>query len=291
MSNEGYPGETDMTQIEDIKLIAVSDLGPGNQGEFGPGSESELRAIEDVQDERYWAPRNPESACMDDRLKGLRLHLAGNRAVSEVSANYMDRRSEQSALSQAMERSVKGLVIMGRVPVFHKKCAALAAIRPTMEYNANHEDEVIDALWPKLDRLGATEFLTQQQLRNDIKTGGLIAADSKYWDASPERLLEIAEECGAKIEDAPGDHHAAGNLDNMSALGFDNGLFRSEHRADDGEPLGLLTIDWAGYRDQLLEDGYSEAEAARLLARGGLFIIGVQKQINKDGSPVITVGH
>lgn len=280
-----------MSQKEDIMLVAVSDLGPGNQGEFGPSSEAELEVIKDIQDERYWSPRNPESACMDDRLKGLRLHLAGNRAVSEVSAHYMDRRREQPVLSQAMERSVKGLIVMGRVPVFHKKCAALAAIRPTMQYNASHEDEVIDTLWPKLDSLGATEFLTQQQLRNDIKTGGTIAGESKYWDSSPERLLEIARECGAEIEDAPGDHHAAGNLDNMSRLGFDNGLFRSEHTADDGEPLGLLTIDWAGYRDQLLEDGYSDAEAARLLARGGLFIVGVQKQINKDGSPVITVGN
>jgi hypothetical protein len=280
-----------MSQTEEVKVIAINDLGPGNQGEFGPGSEAELDALNDVQDERYWAPRGEKSACMDDRLEGLRLHLAGNRAVSEVAGLYMDRRAEHLALSGAMGRKVSELVTMGRTPVFHKKCAALAAIRATLLYNAQHEDEVVDALWPKLDALGSTEFLTQQQLRNSIKTGAIAAAESKYWDATPEQLLEIAETNGAEIEDTPGDHHVAGNLDNMSRLGFDNGLFRSEHDADDGEPLGLLTIDWAGYRDQLLEDGFSEQDAARIQMRGGLFNIGVQKQINKDGSPVITVGQ
>ena len=291
MSKEKFPGETDMSQAEDVKVIAVGDLGPGNAGEFGPSTEAELESLKDVQNEAYWGPRRPESACMDDRLKGLRLHLAGNRAVTEVAGDYMDRRQEQSPLSDAMGRKVHALAAMGRDPVFHLKCAALAAIKPTLGYNVANEDEVVDTLWPKLDMIGATEFLTQQQLRNSIKTGGFMAREAKFWDSTPEQLMEIAQKNGAEVEDAPGEHHVAGNLDNMSALGFNNGLFRSEHAANDGEPLGLLTIDWEGYRDQLLDDGYSDADAARMLMRGGLFIVGVQKQINKDGSPVITIGR
>jgi len=282
-----------MPDVKDteIKLISIGDLGPGNEGGFGPGSEHEHEAVKDVQDEWYWGPRSEKSACMDDRLEGLRLHLAGNRAVTEVAAGYMGRHAEQTSLSRAMERKINELKSMGREPVFHLKCAALAAIKPALEFAAEHEDEVVSTLWPKLDAVGATEFLTEQQLRNAIKNGSAAAGKDEIWDATPEELLETAKKCGVEIEDAPGDHHAAGNLDNMSRFGFNNGQFRKDHQADDGEPLGLLTIDWAGYRDQLLQDGFTDEDAARMLMRGGLFIVSVQKMINKDGSPVATVAE
>jgi hypothetical protein len=277
-------------QEEKIKIVAVGDLGPGNQGELGPASEDELEAARDLDEERYWGTRQEKSACMDDRLEGLRLHLAGNRAITETAAEYLDRFAQPSALSQTMARKVNQLVVMGRIPVFHEKCAALASIRAALIYAAENEDAVVEQVWQKLDQIGATEFLTEQQLRTAIKTGLGRSQEEELWDTAPERLMEIAQENGAEVESTPGDHKVAVNLDNMSRLGFNNGLFREDHPGDDGEPMGALTIDWTGYRDQLLEDGYSEKDAARMSMLAGIFIVSVQKMINGDGSPVVTVG-
>jgi len=274
---------------EQISIISIGDMGPGNIGEFGPGSDNELAAVQDAADERYWGPRLDKSACMDDRLEGLRLHLAGNRAVTEAAANYLDRRAEALPLSKNMARTVNQLVVMGRIPVFHKKCAALASIREGLAYAGGNADEVVQVLWPQLDQLGATEFLTEQQLYTSVKAGHNNSQLDALWDSTPEQLMAIAEENGAEIEETPGSHKVAANLDNLSKLGFNNGLFRVEHPGDDNEPMGMLTIDWLGYRDQLLEDGFSEEDTARVLMRSGIFIVSIQKMINKDGSPQVTV--
>lgn len=292
MSNERYPGENMSKQQyeEKIRIISQDDLGPGNQGEFGPVSSAESEFINDVGDERYWGPRQEKSACMDDRLEGLRLHLAGNRAITEAAAQYLDRRAEALPLSKNMARTVNQLTVMDRVPVFHKKCAAIASIRQALEYAGEREGAVIGEVWKKLDRLGATEFITMQQLSNAINTGRQNSQVESIWDSTPDQLMKIAEDNGAEIEETPGNHKVAGNLDNMSSQGFNNGLYRSEHTADDGQPMGMLTIDWLGYRDQLAEDGFSDPDIARQLMRSGIFIVAVQKMINKDDSPLVTVG-
>src|SRR5581483_11286158 len=207
-----------------------------------------------------------------------------------AAAHYLDRRAEALPLSKNMARTVNQLVVMGRVPVFHKKCAALASIQEGLSYAGEHVDEVAQALWPKLDQVGATEFLTQQQLYSSAKAGHHNSQSDSLWDSDPEQLLAIAKKNGAEIEETPGSHKVAANLDNMSKRGFNNGLFRAEHPGDDGQPMGMLTIDWVGYRDQLLEDGFSEADTARALMRSGIFIVSIQKMINRDGSPLVTVG-
>lgn len=276
---------------EQIRILGLGDMGPGNQGEFGPSSAAESEFINDVQEEKYWGPRQEKSACMDDRLEGLRLHLAGNRAITEAATQYLDRRAEVLPVSKNMARTVNQLAVMDRVPVFHKKCAALASIRQALDYAGQREGAVIGEVWKKLDRLGATEFITMQQLSNAINTGRQNSQDESIWDSTPDQLMEIAKNNGAEIEETPGSHKVAGNLDNMSSLGFNNGKFRGEHTADNGQPMGMLTIDWSGYRDQLKEDGFTDPDAARQLMRSGIFIVSVQKMINKDGSPLVTVGY
>lgn len=275
-------------QAVPIQIAEISDFGPGNGGDFGP-SDSEIRALEDLSEERYWGPSRPESGCMDDRLEGLRVQMAGNRAVTEVVAEYMDRHLEATPQSRALARKINELITMGRMPVFHLKCAALAKQRDVLVYNTQNPDAVVDSAWSVLEALGSTEFLTQQQLKDAIKIGGQRAQDEDLWDASAEELYEIAAENGAVVEDTPGEHHVAANLNNLSENGFNNEQFKTEHQADDGEPLGLLVVSYAAYRKQLLEDGFSEADTAKKLMRAALFNVGTQKAINKDGSPVITV--
>jgi len=113
-------------QESEAKIIATGTLGPNNLGSIGPASESEAKCSLDLGNPEYSSHATDESHCMDDRLEVLGIQLAGNRAVTEVSADFLDPQSDNSPLSRSLPRKVAELIAMGRTPNFHEGCAALA---------------------------------------------------------------------------------------------------------------------------------------------------------------------
>jgi len=301
MSN--FEGEAFMSQsdIDDeqarIAEIARGLLGKDSLGFFGPGSESEAAQADDYANETYIKPPTDESYCMDDRFEGFGVQLPGNRAISEMAAYYMDADQDAIKLSELTRQKVSELMVMGREPVFHgdeasgkKGCAANLNLRTALAYNTENSDHVSNMVRDRLRMLGI-DRIEKAEISNMIRTGGERAADDSLWDVDAEGVVEIAIANNARYIEFKGAHHTAGPREDMSARTFDNGAFRAEHKTDDGNPLGALSLTYGAYAEQLKDDGFSEDAAAKRVASVLLYSMAILKLATKDAAVDVIVGY
>lgn len=283
-------------QATKVRFLALNDLGEGNCGNFGPSSDEELAAVKQCNKNKYVGKETPDSHCMDDRFEGYACQLPGNRAITEIAGDYMNPTVEARPLSELVATKVSELVEKQRVPYFHGDehkgkagCAANANLRAVLAYNDEYSELVASLAYTRL-RMNGIDSLEHEDIISAIKAGAERAADDSLWDVTPEQVVDIAEQCGAEVEIFKGDHNVAGSREDISKNTFNNGLFRNEHNSDDGKSLGLLSITYGAYINQLKEDGFSKAEIADKMMHACLFTVGILKLACKEDFPAAIIG-
>lgn len=292
------PSVTDEHESNGIEFLELDSLGEGNRGEFGPVSARELEAVNDCTHEKYIGPESKDSHCMDDGFEGGACQLPGNRAITEIAGEYMDSSIKPSPLSVLIPAKVEELIAMDRMPWFHGDdkngkagCAALKLLctADALRYNYEHKEIVTGLVYTRLRRAGV-DTLESDDIMRAIETGAERADDSKLWDMLPEEAFELAASHGAKTEIFQRKHRVAGSREDISPYSFLNGLFRKEHTSEDRHPLGMLSITYGLYLNQLKEDEFPETEIAHKLMQSGLFTVGVLKLASHHELPAAIVG-
>lgn len=292
------PSVTDEHESNGVEFLELDSLGEGNRGQFGPVSERELEAVNDCAHEKYIGPESKDSHCMDDGFEGGACQLPGNRAITEIAGEYMDGSLKPSPLSVYLPAKVEELIAMDRMPWFHGDdkngkagCAALKLLctADALRYNYEHKEIVTGLVYTRLRRAGI-DTLESGDITRAIEIGAQRADDARLWDLAPEEAFELAARHGAKTEIFQRKHRVAGSREDVSAHSFLNGLFRKEHTSEDRHPLGMLSITYGLYLNQLREDEFPEAEIAKKLMQSGLFTVGVLKLASHHELPAAIVG-
>jgi hypothetical protein len=281
-----------------VDFLELESLGAGNRGLFGPVSERELEAVKDCTKEEYIGPESRDSHCMDDGFEGGACQLPGNRAITEIGGEYMDPAAQARPLSVVLPRKVDELVAIDRMPWFHGDdkhgkagCAALKLLcsADALRYNSEHKEVVAGLVYTRLRRVGV-DTIESSEIIKAIETGAERADDAKLWDLSPEEAFDLAAHTGAETEMFQRKHRVAGSREDVSPHSFLNGRFRAEHTSEDRHPLGMLSITYGLYLEQLKQDGFSQDEIARKLMQSGLFTIGILKLASHHELPAAIVG-
>jgi hypothetical protein len=284
-------------EVGEYGIIANGLLGEGNLGSFGPNCSAEARHAADYANHEYALDGMDESSCMDDRGEGLGVQLPGNRSHSEVIAEYMDEKLSPEPISLKTAKKTQELVYKGKTPRYHgdktsglKGCAAVLYGRNALQYLGENAKRCAGLTLDRLRLLGIDTF-SVEDLAQMATTGGERAADDKLWDIDPETLIGIAKENGAEYEEFSGAHHTAGPREDFSPHGFDNGRFRQDHRTDDGNPLGALSLTYGLYIEQLQQEGFSDEEIAQKTAGVVLYSVAMLKLACKDEAVDVYVGY
>jgi len=282
----------DVQQESPVKIIYKGTLGAGNIGSFGPNSEREAAHIDDFGDEKYLMPVSPDSHCMDDRIELAGIRLPGNRTVTEINGDYMDPEIEPRPISQAIRDKVQELVATGNPVYFHEGCAALAvtADGTVLRFIGDNKETIAHLAMDRLRILGR-DHIELNTLLKAAETAGRRGREASLFDASAPELLDIARQAGADMDAVPGEHTAAGAGWLMSRHTHHNGMFREDHKTDDGEPQGVLTITPGAYLEQLKEDGFDEEEIDKKIMQAVMISVAVLKIAEKDNAPDVIAGH
>ncbi|HVS79083.1 MAG TPA: hypothetical protein VHD84_02225 [Candidatus Saccharimonadales bacterium] len=285
--------QSEQDQDVTVGIIAQGDLGPGNIGEIGPRSEREAAQAADLGHPEYRAPASDESHCMDDRLEVYGIQLAGNRSVTEVFADIMDSTAPKLPLSEALDQKVRKLIALGRMPYFHRLCAALQLLSngEALKYMVKAENRpVVMSLTDGRLRLLGIDSLSPNDYENAFDTTEEWLSNEELRDASPEELLEIAKAAGARIDPIDGEHAAVGTRWDMTEDTFDNTAFRRDHQTDEGSPMGALSVTPGAYMKQLEEDGFSKPEIDQKMLWAVLCQVAVLKVAQAGNAPDVIVG-
>jgi hypothetical protein len=291
----------DFKELEDlqIRFLEFNSLGEGNRGQFGPVSKREYEAVRDCTKNKYIGPDSLDSHCMDDGFEGRTCQLPGNRAITEIAGEYMDSSIEAKPLSQALAAKVEELVSKNEMPWFHgdekhgkSGCAALKLLcsGDTLRYNHEHKDVIASLTYTRL-RLNGIDSIEFADILTAIETGAERAADKSLWDIGAEEAFDIAASHGAETEILNRKHRVAGSREDVSPYTFNNGQFRMEHESEDSLPLGMLSITYGAYINQLRQTGFSEEEVAKKTIEACLFTVGVLKLASTHELPAAIVGH
>lgn len=298
---EGKNGEWPSLYENEHPMIILSskDLGPGNQGGFGPNTDIEADVAKDVAKREYVAEATREIHCMDDRFRGSGCQLPGGLLIVEMASDFMNPEAEILAWDEMVRHKTEMLVQKGRPVILHGDtthgqggCAANAFQCETLIYNADpeHKDLVLDLAWSRLQMMELDRLLQKGDVRQAIDTGGYRAKDKGLWrNIAADQVVRIALDSGAEYEEFEGSHNVACSRTDLSENGFNSGAFRSSHMADDGEPLGVFSITLGAYKNQLIEDGFEVSEVAKKLMHTVLFSIGLLKIATKDDFQDIVV--
>ncbi len=295
---EYMPRITNEQDDNGLKFLELDLLGKGNCGQFGPVSERELEAVRDCAKNKYIGPESKDSHCMDDGFEGGTCQLPGNRAIAEIAGEYMDASLEARPLSLVLPEKVEELIAMDRMPWFHGDnklgkagCAALTLLcnADALRYNYEHKEVVAGLVYTRLRRAGV-DSLEISDIEREIEVGAKRASDKSLWDLEPSEAFELAARHGASTEILERKHRVAGSREDVSPNSFINGLFRNEHISEDRHPLGMLSITYGLYLNQLRQDEFSDDEIARKLMQSGLFTVGVLKLASIHELPAAIVG-
>lgn len=273
--------------------IIKGTLGYGNLGTIGPESDREAGQADDLGRPEYSAPPREESHCMDDRLEVYGIQLAGNRAITETAATYMDPAADKVPLSQALAEKVRELVSQGFMPNFHEGCAALLVLanRQALRYMADPTNRpLVIGLTDTRLRLVGIDTLAPNDYENALDTAADSLAIEELWDATPEQLMAIAKENGAGIDPIEGDHAAVGARWDMSEDTFNNTAFRRDHSTDKGDDMGALSVTLGAYKAQLEKSGVMGQRLAEEMLRATLYQVAVLKVAQKENAPDVIVG-
>lgn len=281
-----------------VNVISITDLGPENQGGFGPSSEIEEAAITNVTKPNYVAQPTIETHCMDDGFEGAACQLPGGLLITEIAGDYMDPDAGVLALDQMADIKTDSILKRGRPVIVHGDtkhgeggCAANSLLRNALVYNALHEEIIVPQAWKRMEIMGLDSYLQKGDIRQAIYTGRRRAEDADLWrgiDAAT--VVQVACASGAEYEEFDREHNIACSRTDVSENVFNNGAFRVEHQTDGGEPMGVFSITLGAYKDQLLEDGFEEPEIAKKLMHTILFSLGILKMATKEGVKDVIVG-
>jgi hypothetical protein len=277
--------------------IARGKMGEKSIGSFGPSSEKEAVQVNDYSRPEYSVIANEESHCMDDRGEGLCVQLAGNRAHSEIIGDYTNIHIPAETISVMTAKKTMELVGKAKKPYYHgdktsgkKGCAAVLYGREALKYMGENPDQVAGMAYDRL-RLVGIDGISKDELAMRARIGGERAADDTLWDADSEKLVEIAQENGAAYEEFDGAHHTAGPREDMSPHGFNNQRFRDEHTTDDGYPLGVLSLTYGKFVEQLREENLLDEEIANKVAGVMLFQVTLLKLACSPEAVDVIVGY
>lgn len=283
-----------MPQAEpiDIKVIAKAELGPGNLGDIGPKSAREAAYADELGNPEYAAPPADDSECMDDRNEGRKLQLAGNRALSEVIADYLDFEVPAEPLARTLPRKTAELIMAERVPHFHEGCAAIgvSADGSVIRFIGENMDALKPVAADFLSRLVPADTYSEEDFDVMAKTAAKRGAQQELFSASAEELLDGVRGAGASVERFASGHNSVGRRIDTSENSYDNGAFMRDHQSDDDRPIGALSVTLGLYKRQMEEDGFDQATINRRLLAVSIYNIAVLKMAEAEGAPGVIVG-
>lgn len=286
-------GNSSVEQAAPSRIIAEGTLGRRNIGFIGPNSEREAYHAKDLGNEEYKSRSDIESHCMDDRIESLGIQLAGNRAVTEAAASYMEPSCEAVPLSRQIERSVHELLAMGRTPNFHEGCAAIAVLAggQALRYMSDQANrEMVMGLADARLRLLGIDTISPNDYEIAFDAAAENLSKDALWDVTPEQIMEIAKQSGAGFDLTGSEHSAVGARWDVSEYTFDNAAFRRDHQSDEGRPMGALSVTLGAYKKQLEEDGFYSEDVVQKMFRATLYAVAVLKVAQKENAPDIIVG-
>lgn len=287
---EGVEMSKDPSEKE-IVIVAKGDLGPKNQGGFGPETPAELNAVDLLAEERYAVKANNEWHCMDDRLCACGGQLAGGRIWSEVAGELMDPAARPERISGVVALKTRELVELGNDVYDHgdekndeEGCAAKKFARNVLSFNAEHKELVAPLVWGVVEIMNLTDHIQPEDIEQAIDTGGQRAFDDAIWDADTKQLTQIIKDNGGKYEVLPGEHKIVALRTDTSENIFDNNAFREEFGS------GALSVTLGAYKSRLQEESFSDSEVAAKVMHAALFAYGASKILLKEGVDEIIVG-
>lgn len=299
----------------DPKVIAITDLGPGNKGNIKNTLNSEQTddVLNALSSSEMLDSPSATIGCVDGRLsdisekEGPTLQVAGGIPVVESAADMMVNPRQHMPLSKTVELNTRSAVSDGYKILIHgdetagmSGCGANKHLRDTLKYNKDNAATVVPTAKFLCDELVLGDFVTEQDLHTLVTNGSKNAERNELWDVGPEEVVNIALNNGAKYEKMEGAHKEKAILVLASSATFDKKKFVKQKSVEIGQPCQAFAVSLGAYRDMIFSrmktKSISEKDIAKRVAAAVLFNIGVPKILTADNSsnnealPVIVVG-
>jgi len=297
------------TSAAETVATTIIDLGPNNQGAFGPTAETDTQNLyADAARAEYHLPASDTWICVDGRgdedspiAAEVDPQIPGSLPVTNTAADFMDSRKVGAVrLSESVAVNTRRAVAHGKEVVVHGDqahgkdgCAANAKMRNTLAYGAANADVVAPTVWSVSQAFGLDRWITQDDVTESITAGGQAAESDTMWDATPAEVVDIAVQNGAQYQALPGAHNERlAGLEMDETTAFDNRKFAQDHHVASGEEEQAFGVALAKYVHETfaerVADGYSPRDAALQAMRGAAYVTMLTKNIvNKDMRAVL----
>jgi hypothetical protein len=297
--------------VEEDMALTVVNLGPDNEGSFGPDASTDVKALQkDAQKPEYTGRASKRWRCVDGRgaanendksiddFDDLEFdpRTPGSRAVTDTAADFMDPKrqglkySDRLAINttETIERGEE-IVVHGDEHALKGGCAANAKMQVTLEKGARNVDIIAPAVWGfskmyGLDSLGVSE----QDVVESIVAGGETAKrGTEAFDVTPEEAINIMLANGATYEELKGDHTERGAVVSLGEEeAFDNRKFAQDHQHEDGTEDEAFSASVGVYVHrtvaQRIESGATPREACLHAMRGVAYLVMLAKKIGNE---------
>jgi hypothetical protein len=283
---------------QDVKLLIDTDFGSGNEGTLGPETVSDRNSVMDAAKPRYIEQMRAERwFCMDDGLEELGGQLPGGIMITEAAGETMNGQHRFERQSELVAVTTRELVeggievwVHGDTQAGKAGCAANKYWRDILRTAGRNADVIGPTVWAVMTGVKLDHATKRGRIREFIEAGAEQAENDSFWDITAEELADIAVANGAKYHELDRTHKTAFARFDLTDNIFNNFLFRSDHKTEDGLPLGAFSMTFGAYKNNLIpraeKHGYEEVWLADKMMQAAIFSAASSKKL---GSPV--AGH
>ena len=287
----------------------VVDLGPENEGEFGPRpGEDPNEFVSRVAGPEYKRRPSGVWVCVDGREDVAGYvddgetaddQVPGSLPITNTAGDMMDDTLDSPRLSERVAENTREAVEDGHEVIVHGDdhagkdgCAANAKMRPTLAKIAANADIIGPRVWAFCQVAGIDDEVTPDDITRSMVTAGQRAKDNSAWDATPAQVVDIAVANGARYQVLKGPHRERAVAATLSGA-YASQKFAQDHTTPGGDRYEVFGLSVGDYVQTTIVDtlnrGGTRREGALKAMRGLVYSTGLCKKIGNPNLRVIAL--
>lgn len=312
--DEGLKDELNMNMTPAKYAATVVDLGPENEGQFGPADNTPAahydKLVTDMTNKEIYGRKNTgnwecvdgredEAGVTDDDGEYANGQIPGSLPITNTAGDMMDSTRTGLLLSERVAANTDEAIQDGHQVIVHGDdhagkdgCAANAKMRPTLAKIAANADIIGPRVWAFCEATAITDVITQDDITTAMVTAGQRASDDAIWDVTPTEVIDIAVAHGAKYRTLKGSHQERTVAATLKGT-YASQRFAQDHLNPDGSRDEVFGLSVGDYVDTTIIDtmgrGATRRDGALKAMRGLVYAAGLTKKIGNPHLQIVAL--